>query len=279
MYQDQMEKYGFVPMNHDTPHWFNVIEEPVVTLQGVEIPGYKRVLREDTGDTLAVHSDQYRIIQDKDVFEAFEAGVNASGLDITDLAVKRDRSANGTQTFSRYVLPAVTETVGQTKVSLSFLCWNSHDGTMAANGRIGFYTWVCANQSVQGKDLGAFSIRHKGEHQEVSVAVENLVAGAGEAIAQMRRFEQWRRTEVLDATARALLNEMPQKSKALVTQLFYDWSSAKEDTGPNGGANLWAFWSVLTFWATNGIGLKQGMERQKRIAQLETCDLFKRLAN
>ncbi len=282
-YADQAKAFGFVPMNHHQPKYFEVGKIDVFDDKGHVIPGYAAVRRMDTGDTLAIHSDSYCPIQDRDVFSAFENGMDRAGFDVKDMAVHMDRSHNGARMFVQYVLPSVTEQINGTAVSLRFLMWNSHDGSRKASGRAGFYNWVCANQAVRGKDLDTFEVRHIGDASDISVRIDNLVQGADTAVKELRQMRRWAEREITDGTALETFKALPGTSKALVGDLMVDWTQAKTSLGPNGGSTLWALYNVLTAWATHTEGRSKNsanarVERQERVAKLLAAPAWADLA-
>jgi hypothetical protein len=280
---DRARDAGFVPMNHSEIKYFEVGTIPVFNANGTEIPGYLAVQRKDTGDTLAVHSDSYVPIQDAQIFEAFENGLDRAGFNLTGLAVAADRSHNGARMFVQYLLPEVTEKINGTQVSLRFLMWNSHDGSLKATGRAGFYNWVCANTAVRGEDLGAFSIKHVGGAADITVKIDNLAMQAEKAVAEMRRMKLWAERPILDSTAKKLFEAIPGSSKQLVGTLLSAWTDAKEGEGPNAGDTLWSAYNVLTGWASHTEGRSKNainarVEREQRVAKLLALPEWTQLA-
>lgn len=280
---DAAKAAGFVPMNHSEIKYFEVATAAVYDCHGTEIPGYLRVERKDTGDTLAVHSDSYKPIQDAQIFEAFEWGLDRAGFDLKGLAVHADRSHNGARMFVQYLLPEVTEKINGTQVSLRFLMWNSHDGSLKATGRAGFYNWVCANTAVRGEDLGAFAIKHSGNAADITVKIDNLAMQAEKAIAEMKRMKDWATRPILDVTAKKVFEAIPGSSKQLVGNMLSDWTDVKDQTGPNSGQTLWSLYNVLTAWASHTEGRSKNainarVEREQRVAKLMALPEWSQLA-
>jgi hypothetical protein len=274
-YAQQAADYGFVPIDHETPKYFGVEAVEIYDPKGTAIAGHKAIKRMDTYDTLAVHSDSYHPILDADIFGAFEAALNRSGLNIKDMLVTRDRSHNGARMFVQYLLPNETREIAGAPVSLRFLMWNTHDGSRSASGRAGYFNWVCANQSVRGEELDAFSVRHSGNdpNSAVTVKIENLVLGAKAAIVGLERMSKWAQFQIIDATAVNIFEQIPAANPTLVGALSTEWLKAKTSAGPNGGETLWALYNVLTDWATHKVGKGANVsnalvERQERIAKM-----------
>lgn len=283
-YADKAKAFGFVPMNHHQPNYFEVGKVDVFDEHGTKIPGYAAVKRMDTGDTLAVHSDAYQPVMDRDVFSAFENAMDRAGFDLTDMAVHVDRSHNGARMFVQYTLPSVTETINGGAVSLRFLMWNSHDGSRRASGRAGFYNWVCANQAVVGKDIDAFDVIHKGDAAgRVLANIDALVDTAGRAGAELKRMKLWADRKVTDGSALEVFRALPGSNKGLVGNMLEAWTEAKQSVGPNSGDSLWALYNVLTAWATHtGTRTKNEanarVERQERVGKLLQAPAWMELA-
>lgn len=274
LYEDKAKTFGFVPMNHDKPNWFTVQTEPVYTDKGIQIPGYNRLYRTDTNDSLCIHSDSYRPVNDEDVFSAFEQSLyNAGNIDTTGMYVQRDRSHDGARMFSQYVLPAHTTMVGTAEISLQILMWNTHDGSRAASGKAGFFNWVCANTAVSGQTLNVFNVRHIGDVQaKVEVKLANLVKGIDHALFELEQIKQYRTITLNNYGATEIIKALPQVTERLENDLFANWARAKEDIGPNGGENLWCLHNVLTDWASHGTVKSNRantvIERHERVAKL-----------
>jgi hypothetical protein len=273
-YADKAKEFGFVPMNHLKPAYFEVGKVDVFDESGVRIPGYAAVKRLDTNDTLAIHSEGYQPVMDRDVFGAFEDALVRGGFDLTDMAVHVDRSHNGARMFYQCVIPSVSEVINGATVSLRFLMWNSHDGSRRASGRGGFYNWVCANQAVVGKDIDAFDITHKGDAAgRVLARIDTLVDTAAKASEDLRRMKDWAGRQIADGTVLGLARALPGSNKTLVGELLESWTEAKTGVGPNSGDTLWSFYNVLTKWSTHVLARTKNeanarLERQERVAKL-----------
>jgi hypothetical protein len=282
-YSDKAKEFGFVPMNHAEPNYFDVGKVDVFDDKQNRIEGYAAIKRLDTYDTLAIHSDRYTPILDRDVFSAFENGLDRAGFNLKNMGVSYDRSHNGARMFVQYVLPEHSREVNGAPVSLRFLMWNSHDGSRAASGRCGFYSWVCANQSVRGKDLGAFDVRHAGDAAIVTARIDRLIDGAKEAETELALMQAWAKREILDATALNIFGLIPAASDQLIGQLMVDWTRAKDGKSADKGPTLYGLYNVLTAWATHTKGKTKNeanacVERQERIGKVFQMKEWKELA-
>jgi hypothetical protein len=259
----------------DTPaDYFDVQTEDVFNKNGVKIPGYTAVIRDDTGDTLAVHTDSYRPISDRQIFESFETGLDRVGISLDDAQVHREASHQGARNFATYLIPSIKEIINGATVSLRFMVWNSHDGSRRAAIRAGFYNFWCANGIVRGQDIDSFEIRHSGSADvDVELKMQNLVSGISSAQEELARMRKWAERPVLDVTAKSMFEALPASNKTLVGTLLSNWTDVKASTGPNAGSTVWALYNVLTDWATHTEGRTKNaanarLERELRVAKL-----------
>lgn len=280
-FAEQAAKHGFVPIDHYKPNYFKVLEGDVFAPSGKKITGYKLLEREDTGDTLAIHSKSYRVVSDQVVFGAFERALNISGLDIGGMMVAMDRSHDGARMFVQYTLPNITREIRGSPVSLRFLMWNAYDGSRAASGRAGFYEWVCANQSVVGDTLNVFKIRHAGNQDaitEVEAKIDALVNGAKTAQERLELMTRWPNVPVVNASAHEVFKSIPGSTDRLLADLNLAWTEASDADGHN----LWTLNTVLTAWATHTSAKSNkatvAVERQERIARTIAAKPFQQLA-
>ena len=180
MYADVMDKYGFIPANHVAPIEFEVLLNGIYDRQGRKIPGHKAVVRSDTGDTLAVHSDKYSLVPYQVHFDAFEKAIAKSGLNTTNLRIGTDLTNNGARIFRQYLFPDHMVEVdlgrhGMRPVAMRIVMFDSYDGSSKFRGMTGAFDFVCANQSVSGKEIDSIGFKHVGEMADkIDAAAEQL---------------------------------------------------------------------------------------------------------
>jgi hypothetical protein len=273
-YGDLADKYGFIPANHSAPQFFPVKARRMFDETGNELPGYFRIVREDTGDTLHVATESYKLITNEEAFGAFESALESSSLDLTDMRIGTDYANKGARVFRNYILPAHrVEVKPGVEVALSLVMQNSYDGSMRFRGQVGGYTFVCANTSVSGRDLASFGIRHAGT-VDVPTAIKGLTSAAEQHLETVKRWRAWPKIAITDQTAMDTLKLLPQSTETLTDHLVHAWLRARDDGGPQSGANLWTLGAVLTAWGshaeTGGAGGKgqTRFDRQKRVAAL-----------
>lgn len=278
-YHQMMERDGFVPANHAKAQFFPVELRRLFDDRGVELEGWRRVVRTDTDATLYVHSDSYKLVSNEECFAAFEEALAASSLDTADMRVATDYAAGGARVFRQYLLPGHRVQVKPgVEVALRLLMFNSYDGSVAFTGRSGAYNFVCANTAVSGRDFASFRMRHAGE-MDVGKAIKGLTEAAERYVADAARWRSWPEIAVSDLQAIAVFREFPSPTDALTNELTRRWVEARDQDERQGGANLWCLWNVLTAWATHGSESRvQRFEREARVAKACEGATFRRLA-
>jgi protein associated with RNAse G/E len=266
MFDAPNQKYGFVPFNHEKPNFFPVATADVYDDKGKKVPGYLRVQREDTGDTLAIHTDSYTMVPYERHFSLFEEAIERSSLANLRMEVATDMDRNGARIFRQYMWPDLQHEVAARnatrKLSLRIFMWDSYDGTSAFIGRSGFFDWVCANSAYIGKTLADVKFRHVGDMEaKVRVAADQLTAAADEFSENVRRMNHWTQVRLMAEQVEALVLAMPQSNKAVANEIVTAW--AKQDD-----PSLWGVHQALTSWGTHGIPVRTQADRGKRISTL-----------
>lgn len=266
-YQDQMEKYGFIPFNHQKPNFFPVDTQAIFDPQGRIIPGYKAVMRQDTGDTLAVHSDKYSMVPYEEHFEIFERAIGESNLKAGDMRIATDFQDNGAKIFRQYLFPQHTMMLDtramQRPIALRIYMFDSYDGSTAWQGRAGFFDFVCANAAIYGQEIGNFKFRHVGDMQEkVTQAAAGLTSAAEIFIDNFPRLQRWPQIDLDAHQFTEIVEDLPQGNKRLTDALVADYARQ------GGAQTLWDAHCLLTSWSTHGIPAKTQADRQKRVASL-----------
>jgi hypothetical protein len=286
-YADLMQQHGFIPANHAQPAFYPVTARRLFDEKGEELEGWKRIVREDTNRTLHVATDSYQVVSNEDAFGAFEQALRDSALDLADMQIGTDYAAFGARCFRQYLLPAHrVEVKPGNAVALRIIMMNSYDGSLKFRGQAGAYSFVCANTSILGTDYGKFSFAHRaGADIDVAGAARGLIAAAEGHVATAAQWKRWPAIAVTDETAIAVFQTLPSASKSLVDHLVHAWVRARnDDANPQGGANLWALYNVLTAWSSHGESDVQGgrgairFEREVKVAKVIEGEPWKALA-
>lgn len=267
--QTFMQRYNFVPMNHEKPNFFPVSTGLIYDNEGRAIPNRCRVYREDTGDTLGVHTSSYSMVPYEHNSLVIEDAIRASTIPLGDWQVQTDQAENGAKIFRQYVFPETRQRIetagGERNLTLRICTWDSYDGSTSFKARAGALDWVCANESVHGKVLSNVQLRHTGDMEErVKKAADDMVLALGNYMKEIERVSRWSKIGLSHGMVTELLKALPQTSKSLqdeMTAKFARMYSMGEGT-------LFDFWSMLTDWSTHNIPAKTKSDRQKRVADL-----------
>src|SRR5882672_8513706 len=153
---------------------FPVVLRPVFEgADGVlhEIPHRRAVVRQDTGETVAVVSDRYTLVPHQTILDTIDAAL--APLDVGPVPRGIYVSNQGARMRAVYKFPALAQPV-QAYDDL-FPCLqiqNTYDGTSRISIQIGAFRFVCTNLSVGGGGVfaGGFMSVHAGEIPIAAVA-------------------------------------------------------------------------------------------------------------
>ena len=265
-YDGMMDKYGFIPFDHHKPHFFPVGSYPIFDNRGAEIPGHKAVMRGDTGDVLAVHSDKYAMVPYEEHFALFEEAIGVSNLNSEGMRIATDFQQNGARIFRQYLFPQHTmilDTAARKRpIALRIYMFDSYDGSTAWQGRAGFFDFVCANSAIFGTEIDSFKFKHTGDMAgKVAQAAEGLTGAAERFIAQFPRLQKWPGITLDAHSFTEIAGDLPQGNRRLTDQLVADFSR-------QGDSSLWGAHQLLTAWSTHNIPARTQADRQKRVASL-----------
>jgi hypothetical protein len=279
-FSSMMDRHGFIPINHETPKWFPVSAGEVFDANGSPIAGYQRIWREDSGDTIALHTSDYHLVPYQENFSRFDNAIMRSGLDTTDMRVATDMSHNGGRVFRQYLFPAHTKDVGQgDPVALRIIMFDSYDGSYSFRGTAGFFRFVCANTCVIGDTAIDVRAKHTSNFGERSSRlIEAVVKAADSFNGYVENMRHWSTVRLSLGNARELLNLMPQGNDSLRDTLFADYATKH---GENGTA--WDLYNVLTSWATHSNAranrAQVRAQREDRVLALTNKAAWKELCN
>lgn len=264
MYEDLMSKHGFIPSNHMTPTFFPVSLENIYDSSAKQIPGYKAVIRGDTGDTLKVHTDSYGLVPYEKSFGTFEDAIYASGLDTQGMRIGTDVMNGGGKIFRQYLFPNIMERIADSEIALTISMFDSYDGSTAFIGRSGHFNFRCANMGFAGRAALEMKVKHTGNTHERQVeAIKLIVAAAERYVIEAKRMRLWPEISVPVDNVRDILKAIPQSTEQLCDTLLASYAVEKDK-------NMWTLYNCLTHWSTHTPTGKKKMaiDRQKRILDL-----------
>jgi len=272
-YAQEMAEHGFSTMAHDGngPCFFPVALK-TMDIDGVAVPGWRAVVREDTGDTLHVHTSGYQLRPYADQVQMLDAAVEESNLNTNGMMRMLDTAKNGSRLFVGYTFPEHQVKICTDKdgaddvVALSIAYWDSYDGSRATVIRAGAYRFKCANECLIGRDMVSLKSKHT-KNSKLEDLLEPVMNTLNAYLEETQNYQLWDRIDVGSEAAIRLFDAIPgNKSKALVDGLTRDWV---ESTGHTGEGTLWDLYNVLTSWSTHGLGGETTTDRNAQAARLE----------
>jgi len=244
----------------------------IYDFDGKPIPSYQRLYREDSGDTLAIHTDNYELRRYHDSFAALEKAIEQSGLDTRGLMTKTDFSHNGGRCFRSYLFPHIGVSLRNDDViSLQILALDSYDGSYASSVAAGGYRYICLNGCLFGRTIQQLKVKHVvGGELRYQNAVEKVVQAA-EVFTQMQpRIERWSSRPIDVHDFKRLVTAMPQATDGLVDSMVAKYATEVTDQTLYGG------WNLLTDWASHSKGTRQSqLDRDRRVAMLVESGAWK----
>ena len=236
---------------------FPVELQPVFTEEGNEIQNHKCVVRTDTGDTLGLHGNQYRIIPHDDVVNSIIDGVKAANLS-TDYEVKVDVIDNGRKIRGEIVFGDIIQqpSVGDIiKYRISF--FNSYDGSWAFAQKANALRLWCLNGCTTPDLIASSRFKHTAS-VDVLGSADKVISGADHFMNRAEEWQSWMKSQLNDDQAenffRSTLCKVTTKQKQVektnerqLENLISGW----QDEIRLLGRNKWALYNCLTSWATH----------------------------
>ena len=236
---------------------FPVELQPVFTEEGNEIQNHKCVVRTDTGDTLGLHGNQYRIIPHDDVVNSIIDGVKAANLS-TDYEVKVDVIDNGRKIRGEIVFGDIIQqpSVGDIiKYRISF--FNSYDGSWAFAQQANALRLWCLNGCTTPDLIARSRFKHTAS-VDVLGSADKVISGADHFMNRAEEWQSWMKSQLNDDQAenffRSTLCKVTTKQKQVektnerqLENLISGW----QDEIRLLGRNKWALYNCLTSWATH----------------------------
>lgn len=137
------------------------------------IPHRLAVVREDTGQPLAVVSDRYTLVPHQTILDAVDASLTTLDVGPVPRGIYVDRG--GARLRAVYKFPALSQAIARgDEVCPCLQVRNTYDGTARIGLHIGAFRFVCTNLAVGGGGVfaGGFMAVHAGEIPIDGVAEE-----------------------------------------------------------------------------------------------------------
>jgi hypothetical protein len=170
------------------------------------IPHRLAVVREDTGDALAVVSDRYTLVRHQTILDAVDAALTP--LDVGPVPRGRYVDRGGARMRAIYKFPALAQVVARgDEICPCLQVRNTYDGTSRIGLHIGAFRFVCTNLAVGGGGVfaGGFMAVHAGEIP-IEAVTEELASylNGFDAIATL--YQRWQAQRLVSDALWALFN-------------------------------------------------------------------------
>lgn len=159
-------------------------------------PHHLAVVREDTGDALAVVSDRYTLVKHQTILDAVDAALAPLDVGPVPRGLYVDRG--GARMRAIYKIKALAQSVARgNEICPCLQVRNTHDGTTRIGLHIGAFRFVCTNLAVGGGGVfaGGFMAVHAGDIP-IGGVTDELTAYLQDFDAIASLYRQWYDTRV-----------------------------------------------------------------------------------
>ena len=119
--------------------------------------GYKFIVREDTNEVLSCMTNDYKLVENKEIFNIASPIVKEKGGLLTEVK----NFGNGARTKYKFTFPDIKVKITKKDVLHPHIdMWNSYDGTHQVNLLSGCFRLICSNGLVIGHMISNYNFRH-----------------------------------------------------------------------------------------------------------------------
>ena len=137
-----------------------VIEKDAIYIQDdkeVVNNGFKFIVREDTGAVLSCMTDEYKLIQNNDIYETASDVMNGMDAELTEV----ESFSNGAKTQFKWTLKGTKVDLGDGDVvSPEITLKNSYNGQWGLHILAGAFRFICSNGLVIGTVISRKNYKH-----------------------------------------------------------------------------------------------------------------------
>lgn len=206
-----------------------------------EIPRRRAVVREDTGQVLAVVSDRYALVPHQRILELVEEAITPLDLGPVPRGIYVDKQ--GARMRALYKFPSLSQAV----IEGDELCpclkiQNTYDGTSRIVIHIGAFRFVCTNLAVGGGGVfaGGFMAVHAGEVpiDDITDKLTGFLAGFAAITSLYRAWtEQW----IGNTELELVIRELPNRPATMLL----------EELTKTSRRSVWEAYNAATHFATH----------------------------
>ena len=241
---------------------FPVETQPIFDSLGNEIEGNKAIVRTDTNDVLGVHGSRYQMVTHDDVVNSIMDSVKQADVS-SDYKIKVHTADGGRKLRGEVIFENLTvqPQVGDyVQFRISF--FNSYDGSWAfSQAADGLRLW-CLNGCTTPMGTARTRFKHT-QSINVDASAAKIVNGLDTFMHNKEVWQDWMTTPVTNEMAEAFFKATIAKtaSRQVLRHKHNDkqlelllgmWNRESGELG----ANKWALYNTMTYWATHTNALK-----------------------
>lgn len=232
-------------------------------LPDIEVPTNmsRAIVRPDTGQVMGIHGSTYEVVTHDTVVNSIVDAVTEAELS-KDINVNVDiidggRKMKGSILFNDLV---VEPDVGD-YVKFQVLFYNSYDGSWAFQQAARGFRLFCKNGCADIDTLADTVSKHT-KGISVKASASKIKSGAEAFFKKQEMWQDWMKVNVSDELAEAFFlhalcrrknsTSVDEYNKKRLKDLMALWHADKKKLG----ANKWALYNALTYWASHTEGTK-----------------------
>jgi len=235
---------------------WSVSKREIITVDGINIPGYRAVVRNDNNFALSVMSEDYEIIENTEAFAFFDSVVGTGGAYYETAGSLQ----GGKKIFLVAKLPHIIKATKNDEIQQYLTLVNSYDGKMSLRMFFTPIRVVCANtlraslcnmnESISIRHIGDVNTKIREAQNALGLAnryfaeYQDIVDRLVKAVATKEMVETFLKT-VFEVDPKEAVSTRTQNSMNFVKHLFN--SPNNTDYGISGTA--WALYNAATEWA------------------------------
>lgn len=227
-----------------------------------KIPDRKAIVRPDTGECLAVVSQQYRLVHNKEIASRADELIDTYFPEFGPYTLKNIVIGNGRRFFREYRFTDVRFAVSPGDyINPTVRFGNSYDGSMGFQIDFGAFRLVCSNGLVVGKQFFRCRKLHK-QSLEIAKDFNELKTAMERFSDQVGLWQGWVDHPVPEKEKTEIIEEMQfsQKHTEMAENNFL------EAEARNGMVTRWVMFNILTSIITHK--LKSEQHKQSLQARL-----------
>lgn len=245
---DQLSSYDLID--------FTVESQPLYLEDGTEVPGRRALVREDNGRILNLVSDQYKVVQHRDVFQQAYEAIQRNGLTVQKETARV--AMDGAYAAYHFHLDMQEEVKSGDVLQWVIRARNSFNYEAPVELSFGAYRLICSN----GMTIPAFEgadglFRAGGRHRlglDVEAAVSEIQHFLAAAPTIVSQFQNWTAQEITADRLEAVLGRVAEIGKRAGEAIVDRFQHEEEQT-------VWSAYNAVTWYASHELTGRQGSDR------------------